>query len=159
MTASIDGKRLRDIRERRGFSSKDLAKKVHVNPVTLSRIENGKLGASYELMRRLSDALDCRTEEISTENLLGKKRLTLNLWLDEVQYGVLSTAGDLAHRSPEGQVNYIVEKWIARQVSKKGTSKAQSIVVLPPKKIPSAQVPPGTGRKATPKPPGKAAHE
>ena len=50
---------LRTRRKDKGFSQKELAKKVGVTQQYVARIESGKLNPGLDLMEKLADALDC----------------------------------------------------------------------------------------------------
>jgi len=51
------GRRIRELRERQGMESKDLAKRAGLAPSALSRMENGKKGIRSETLFRLARLL------------------------------------------------------------------------------------------------------
>lgn len=61
---SLDGlgKFLRQLRVKKGFTQEELAKKIGTGQAVISRIENGKEGASIRLVQRLADALNLKVE-------------------------------------------------------------------------------------------------
>ena len=53
------GKRLRELRKRRGLSQEKLSELIDVDPTTISNIENGKNYPSLINLENLLDILDC----------------------------------------------------------------------------------------------------
>ena len=51
------GKHLAEYRKRRGLTQEALAGAAHVSVDTVKRLESGKLGASFDVVVKLSDAL------------------------------------------------------------------------------------------------------
>jgi transcriptional regulator with XRE-family HTH domain len=49
--------RLREVRERRGLSQTDLAKRTGLQPSAISHFETGKRAPSFDNLRKLADAL------------------------------------------------------------------------------------------------------
>ena len=69
MDFKLLGARLLAARRRQGLKQKDLAAKVGIHPVTLSRIEHGTMpGVTLQVIATLADALG-----ISVDHLLGRK--------------------------------------------------------------------------------------
>ena len=60
--------RMRIIRQKKGISQKELAKRVGITQAYVSEIETGMRRPGYELFLRLADALDC-----SLDDLAGRK--------------------------------------------------------------------------------------
>lgn len=58
--------RLREIRERKGFSQEELAKLINVIQSTLSRYESGKRRMTISTLDRLAGVLDCHWAEFYT---------------------------------------------------------------------------------------------
>jgi transcriptional regulator with XRE-family HTH domain len=56
-TAALLGRRLAEIRERRGWKQKDLAEKAGLSVAFISEIENGHRNVSSEKLLRLANAL------------------------------------------------------------------------------------------------------
>ena len=52
------GKRLRDLRKRKGISQEKLAELINVDPITISNIENGKNYPSLINLENLLDVLE-----------------------------------------------------------------------------------------------------
>ena len=57
------------MRDRRGYKQKELALLVGCSPKHLSEIENGHANASYELLLKFSEALNCSLDELRQEAL------------------------------------------------------------------------------------------
>ena len=69
MDFKLLGARLLAARRRQGLKQKELAAKIGIHPVTLSRIEHGTMpGVTLQVVATLADALD-----ISVDHLLGRK--------------------------------------------------------------------------------------
>lgn len=69
MDFKLLGARLLAARRRQGLKQKELAAKVGIHPVTLSRIEHGTMpGVTLQVIATLASALD-----ISVDHLLGRK--------------------------------------------------------------------------------------
>ena len=66
--------RLRLVRESRGLSQADLAKKTGLQPAAISHFETGQRSPSFDNLRKLSDALN-----VSVDYLLGR--------IDEEKHG------------------------------------------------------------------------
>lgn len=71
------GKRLRELRKRKGLNQETLAELINVDPTTISNIENGKNYPSLINLENLLQVLDCSFIEAfdfehknSNENLL-----------------------------------------------------------------------------------------
>jgi transcriptional regulator with XRE-family HTH domain len=61
--SDLVAERVRKVREHRGWSQKELAKRATVHHVVLNRLENGhKAGVHAETIRLLAVALDCSTD-------------------------------------------------------------------------------------------------
>lgn len=58
------GPRLRELRERAGLTIKELSLRSGISASTLSRVENGKLSASYPKLINLSEALQIDLQEL-----------------------------------------------------------------------------------------------
>jgi transcriptional regulator with XRE-family HTH domain len=54
----VDGARLRWRRQRQGLTMKELGKKAGVSPVTVGRLEKGRVAARVETVRKLARALE-----------------------------------------------------------------------------------------------------
>ena len=59
--------RLKEIRERRGWSQAELAQKSGLQPTAISHFETGGRSPSFDNLRRLADALN-----VSTDYLIGR---------------------------------------------------------------------------------------
>jgi len=51
------GKRVKELREKKGLSQSDLARKVDISTSYLSRIESAECNPSFQIMSKLSRAL------------------------------------------------------------------------------------------------------
>jgi len=58
------GQMLKTIRERRGLTQAELAKRVKAHTMTISRLERGARRPSVDLLQRLARALRVRMEEL-----------------------------------------------------------------------------------------------
>ena len=58
MGKKILGNLVRKLRKQKGFSLRDLAKKVDTTYVNISHIENGRFSTSEKLIKQLAKALD-----------------------------------------------------------------------------------------------------
>ena len=65
--ANIFPKRLKEVRELRGFSQADLAKKSGLQSTAVSHFETGGRAPSFDNLRRLADALN-----VATDYLIGR---------------------------------------------------------------------------------------
>jgi len=65
--AEIFSERLKAVRERRGMSQADLAKKAGLQPTAISHFETGTRSPSFDNLRKLADALT-----VSTDFLMGR---------------------------------------------------------------------------------------
>lgn len=63
-------KRLRDVRESRGLSQIDLARKADLQPPAICQFEKGVQAPSFENLRRLVDALN-----VPVDYLMGRSEL------------------------------------------------------------------------------------
>lgn len=52
------GKAIREIREKRGYSQDELAERMNMNTVTISKIEDGKFSFSIDYLSRFSEVLN-----------------------------------------------------------------------------------------------------
>jgi transcriptional regulator with XRE-family HTH domain len=77
--------RLKKIREARGLSQADLAKKTGLQPAAVSHFETGNRSPSFDNLRKLSDALG-----VSVDYLLGR--------IDEEQHGTGMAAAPRAQQ-------------------------------------------------------------
>jgi transcriptional regulator with XRE-family HTH domain len=67
MMTNIFSERLKAVRESRGYSQAELAKKAGLQPTAISHFETGGRSPSFDNLRRLSDALN-----VSTDYLMGR---------------------------------------------------------------------------------------
>ena len=65
--AEIFAVRLKAVRERRGMSQAELAKKAGLQPTAVSHFETGTRSPSFDNLRKLTDALN-----VSTDYLMGR---------------------------------------------------------------------------------------
>lgn len=56
------GKRIREIRELRGVSARELAFDCHIDPSNLSKIESGKHAAGLDILNRIAYFLDAEVQ-------------------------------------------------------------------------------------------------
>ena len=59
MNKKLLGKRLRELRRRKGINQEMLAEIIDVDPTTISNIENGKNYPSFMNLENILKALDC----------------------------------------------------------------------------------------------------
>lgn len=60
----VDGEKLRQLREARFLSHRDLAKKADVSPTTVLNLEAGKVEAQRRTVRKLAEALGVAPAEL-----------------------------------------------------------------------------------------------
>jgi transcriptional regulator with XRE-family HTH domain len=60
----VDGEKLRQLREARFLSHRDLAKKAHVSPTTVLNLEAGRVEAQRRTVRKLAEALEVEPAEL-----------------------------------------------------------------------------------------------
>lgn len=65
--ANIFSKRLKEVRELRGFNQMELAKKTGLQSTAISHFETGSRAPSFDNLRRLADALN-----VATDYLIGR---------------------------------------------------------------------------------------
>jgi transcriptional regulator with XRE-family HTH domain len=65
--SEIFAKRLKEMREMRGLSQAELAKKTRLQPTAISHFETQGRAPSFDNLRRLADALN-----VSTDYLIGR---------------------------------------------------------------------------------------
>ena len=58
------GKRIKEIRKKRGLTQERLAERAGIEAPSLSNIENGKIYPNNETLEKLSDALNVRPYEL-----------------------------------------------------------------------------------------------
>jgi XRE family transcriptional regulator, master regulator for biofilm formation len=63
MTLDLVGKKIREMREKKGLSQRGLAKALNMNHAYLSRIENGKVDPSIELLVKIAEILECNVAD------------------------------------------------------------------------------------------------
>lgn len=64
---------LRHWRERRGYSVRGLADRAGVGFVTVSRIENGRMSPTVEMLEKLAKALDIDVRDFFSASRRGKR--------------------------------------------------------------------------------------
>ena len=89
------GARVKDIRNRKGFTQEELAEKININPKYLSSIERGKENPTLNTLIKLSESLDVNLNDIfhqiEIEDPAKRKALLISL-LDEANDGQLKLA-------------------------------------------------------------------
>jgi len=63
----IDGEKVRKIRISRQLTQHKLAVKTDLHDTYVSKIENSKLNGSYDLVKKLAEALGVTPEDITSE--------------------------------------------------------------------------------------------
>ncbi len=63
----VDGEKLRQLREERFLSHRDLAKNADVSPTTVLNLEAGKVEAQRRTIRKLAEALGVDPTELVKE--------------------------------------------------------------------------------------------
>jgi len=61
---SVMGRRIRALREAKGWSQEKLAEVAEIHDRTVGRIERGEFNFSVSIFRRLCHALACRAEDV-----------------------------------------------------------------------------------------------
>lgn len=61
----IIGERIKKIRKEKKVMQAELAEKMEVSPITISRIENGSTGMGILTLKRMADSLEVTVEEIT----------------------------------------------------------------------------------------------
>lgn len=84
------GEKIRELRLENALLQKDLAKKIHIAPNTLSQFESGRANPSYEVLAALADFF-----EVSTDYLLGRA--------DDFGNITIRTEKTSAELSPDGK--------------------------------------------------------
>lgn len=86
------GKRLRELRKRKGINQEKLAELINVDPTTISNIENGKNYPSMINLENLLAVLDCTFSEAfdfehknNHENLVSQITKRLNSNPDKIE--------------------------------------------------------------------------
>ena len=89
------GVRIKDIRNRKGFTQEELAEKIDINPKYLSSIERGKENPTLNTLIKLSESLDITLNDIfhqiEIEDPAMRKALLISL-LDEANDDQLKLA-------------------------------------------------------------------
>jgi transcriptional regulator with XRE-family HTH domain len=89
------GARIKDIRNRKGFTQEELAEKININPKYLSSIERGKENPTLNTLIKLSESLDVNLNDIfhqiEIEDPAKRKALLISL-LDEANDDQLKLA-------------------------------------------------------------------
>lgn len=93
--------RLKAMRDLRGLTQRQLAKKMNVSPSTIALYETGDRNPDPQMLKRLADCLDC-----SVDYLLGRTVLDGSKKLDGTHklYGEKPTKGvetEAAHRTDD----------------------------------------------------------
>jgi transcriptional regulator with XRE-family HTH domain len=87
--AEAIGKRLRAIRRERGGTLAEVSAKAGVSISALSKVENAQISASYDILKRICDALEIGLEDIVSSGektqLSGRKTTTLRGQSDHFQ--------------------------------------------------------------------------
>ncbi len=74
------GKRLRELRKRKGLNQEKLSELINVDPTTISNIENGKNYPSMINLENILDVLDCTfTDAFDFEHKNSKDNLIIQI--------------------------------------------------------------------------------
>ncbi len=65
--ARLIGRRIRELRESRGLTSKEVAERAGVTPQSLSRIEHGRHNVVFTTLRRILAAMGYSLKDLATE--------------------------------------------------------------------------------------------
>lgn len=69
------GKRIKELRNLRGFSQEELADRAGIDRTYVNSVENGKRNVSIVNIEKIANALGCTLQEFfTTENFTNKKR-------------------------------------------------------------------------------------
>jgi transcriptional regulator with XRE-family HTH domain len=63
----VDGEKLRELREARFFSHRDLARRANVSPTTILNLEAERVEAQRRTIRKLAEGLDVEPRELVKE--------------------------------------------------------------------------------------------
>lgn len=63
MTQKIIGKRIQEIRKKKGLTQEQLAERVEISPHYLSALERGVYNIKLELLVKILNTLDCSADE------------------------------------------------------------------------------------------------
>jgi UDP-N-acetylglucosamine 1-carboxyvinyltransferase len=135
------GKRIADIREAKGLTQTDLAKKIKTTQSAIARIESGTQNITTEMLRKISQALGKNLVTLSPGSIDGKKKLTGTIETNTSKNGavgllcasLLNRGTTTLHRMPRiEEVHRILEvlESIGMQVSWSGAT----VTLTPPKK-------------------------
>ena len=61
------GKRIREIREKKGIEARDLAKSANIDAANLSRIEQGKYSVGIDILSKLAFVLGCHIDIVPNQ--------------------------------------------------------------------------------------------
>jgi UDP-N-acetylglucosamine 1-carboxyvinyltransferase len=139
------GKRIADIREAKGMTQTDLAKKIKTTQSAIARIESGTQNITTEMLRKISHALGKNLVTLSPGSMNvvieGKKKLSGTIETNTSKNGavgllcasLLNRGTTTLHRMPRiEEVHRILEvlESIGMQVSWSGST----VTLIPPKK-------------------------
>ncbi|MGC9098918.1 MULTISPECIES: helix-turn-helix domain-containing protein [Dictyoglomus] len=99
----IISERLKEVREKRGLTKKELALKIGVSPSTITRYEEEGRVPKLTILKRISEVLD-----VSIDYLLGKEEVKIATCLS---YGDLSDLPEPAIKSIEEFVDFVRKKY------------------------------------------------
>jgi putative transcriptional regulator len=55
---------MREVREKKGYSQAEVARKLNVSRSWINKIENGKTVPSLKMALRIANILDCKVEDL-----------------------------------------------------------------------------------------------
>lgn len=86
------GKRLRELRKRKGLKQEQFAELIDVDPTTISNIENGKNYPSFANLENILNILDCTFIEVfdfehknNTSNLIKEINKKMSDYLNRIE--------------------------------------------------------------------------
>ena len=63
------GKRIAELRKEKNMTAEDLAAKTGLQRPNISRIESGRYSTGLDILSKIAEALDCRIDFVSNEEL------------------------------------------------------------------------------------------
>lgn len=107
MTTQPNGPEIRRRRVLLGLSGSAFSARIKISRVTLSNIENGKDGASPEMLKKIADNLGCAVSDISKETI----KLSVDVPKDFYEW-VKKHGGEEVEDLDEKLLKRIISEWM-----------------------------------------------